>query len=112
MFTETDSIDKKTCDPLSDEKETSKVDSRLAVEADFAKAESFLASAKTKLVDEMPLEQFHKQHNSSRFVANSRLLILSVWLWFVFYRMVDFIDRLKQSSSVNVTDSPVSTLPL
>ncbi|XP_024008965.1 uncharacterized protein LOC18009086 isoform X2 [Eutrema salsugineum] len=91
MFIETSSIDKKTCDPLSDEKETSKVDSTLVVEADFTKGVSLdlevsvLSSAKTKLIDDMPLEQLDKQRSSTG--------------------MVDFIDRLKQSGSVNVADA-------
>ncbi|VVA95388.1 unnamed protein product [Arabis nemorensis] len=84
MFTETDSIDKKICDPLSNEKETSKVDSSLIMESNFTKAESVLFSAKTNLIDEMPLEQSDKPRSSTG--------------------MVDFIDRLKQSSFVNATD--------
>ncbi|KAL1188747.1 hypothetical protein V5N11_019087 [Cardamine amara subsp. amara] len=81
MFTEADSIVNKTCD----EKETSKVDSIFLVEADSTKTESLepevsvLSSAKTKLIDD-------KQLSSTG--------------------MVDFIGRLKQSSSVNVTDLP------
>ncbi|CAL9240792.1 unnamed protein product [Arabidopsis halleri] len=83
MFT-----DKKTCN----EKETSKVDSILVVEDDYTKAESLkpvvsvLSSAKTKQIDVMPLEQSDKQFGTTG--------------------MVDFIDRLKQSSSVNVNDAP------
>ncbi|CAH2067457.1 unnamed protein product [Thlaspi arvense] len=97
MFTESSSIDKKTCgpsEPLSGEKETSKLDSILVVEADFKKTEpldpevSALSSAKT---DEKPqLEQFDKQRSSTG--------------------MVGFIDRLKQSSSVNVADSPTRAI--
>lgn len=88
MFTETDSLGKKT----SNEKETSKVvDSILVVEDDYTKTESLtpvvsvLSSAKTKQIDAMPLEQSDKQFNTTG--------------------MVDFIDRLKQSSSVKVTDA-------
>ncbi|KAG7590261.1 hypothetical protein ISN44_As07g024450 [Arabidopsis suecica] len=83
MFT-----DKKTCN----EKETSKVDSILVVEDDYTKAESLipvvsvLSSTKTKQIDVMPLEQTDKQFSTTG--------------------MVDFIDRLKQSSSVNVNDAP------
>lgn len=76
MFAETDSIDKKTCH----DKETSKVESSLAVEAEsFKPVVSVLSSAQTKQIGEiMPLEQ------SS-----------------------NFIDRLKQNNSM---DAPVSIL--
>lgn len=73
MFTETDSIDKKTCD----EKETSKVDIILHVEADFTKEESsepavsVLSSAKAKQIGEMPLQQYDNQQVLTGFVANS-----------------------------------------
>lgn len=71
MFTETDTIDKKkTCDPLSNEKETSKVDSSFIVESDFTKAESVLFSTKTNLIEEMPLEQSDKPRSSTGFVTN------------------------------------------
>ncbi|KAG2254391.1 hypothetical protein Bca52824_084527 [Brassica carinata] len=89
MFTDTNSIDKNTCDPLlSDGKETSKVDSTLVVETECTtRAESlepttsFLSSSKPKQIDEEPLQQHHNQCS---------------------------LTGLKQSSSVN---EPVSTKP-
>ncbi|CAA7042599.1 unnamed protein product [Microthlaspi erraticum] len=91
MFTETSSsVDKKTRDPLPDDKETTKVDSILVLETDSPKPEpavSVLSSAKTDQIDDKPLQQDHNQN-----------------------RMVDFLDRLKQSSSVNVTDAPVRAI--
>uniref|UniRef100_A0A1J3F813 Uncharacterized protein n=1 Tax=Noccaea caerulescens TaxID=107243 RepID=A0A1J3F813_NOCCA len=94
MFTETScSLDKKTCDPSSHDKETSKVESILVVETDFPKAESVepvLFSAKTKQIDEKPLQQDHNQRSLTG--------------------MVDFLDRLKQNNSVNATDAPARAI--
>lgn len=79
MFTDTNSIDNKTCDPfLSDGKETNKVDSILVVETDFTtKAESlepaasFLFSSKPKQIDEEPLQQQdHNQCSLTGFVPD------------------------------------------
>ncbi|XP_023643460.1 uncharacterized protein LOC17894047 isoform X2 [Capsella rubella] len=94
MFTQTVSFDRKTSDH---EKETTKLDSILVVEANHAKAESrepavsVFSSAKTKQTDDAkPLVQ-----------SDNQLSLTG---------MFDFIDRLKQINSVNVTDEPAKTL--
>jgi hypothetical protein len=103
MFTETDSLGKKT----SNEKETSKVvDSILVVEDDYTKTESLtpvvsvLSSAKTKQIDAMPLEQSDKQFNTTGFVANFSFNIVfrnfrfySDW-WFLLFNFTEWLISL------------------
>ncbi|CAH8284839.1 unnamed protein product [Eruca vesicaria subsp. sativa] len=100
MFTEASSLDNKTCDPpllSDDDKETAKDDSILVVETDFTTKDeslepvvSVLSSAKPKQLDEMPLQQDHNQRNLTG--------------------MVDFRDKVKQSSSMNVTNAPTRAI--
>ncbi|KAG2281863.1 hypothetical protein Bca52824_053083 [Brassica carinata] len=67
MFTETISVDNKTCDPiLSDhDKETNKADSITTKDESLEPEVSLLSSDKTKHLDEMPLQQDHNQQSSS-----------------------------------------------
>nr|VDD64554.1 unnamed protein product [Brassica oleracea] len=106
MFTGTDSIHNKTCD-LPDGKETSKVDSILVVETESLEpAASFLSSAKPKQIDEEPLQQQdHNQCSLTGFVPD--FTFNNFFFWFSFSNY--FLDRLKQSSSVNVSDAALST---
>ena len=108
MFTDIDSIHNKTCDPfLSDGKETSKVNSILVVETESLEpAASFLSSAKPKQIDEEPLQQQdHNQCSLTGFVPD--FTFNNFFFWFSFSNY--FLDRLKQSSSVNVSDAALST---
>ncbi|KAG2313379.1 hypothetical protein Bca52824_024936 [Brassica carinata] len=66
MFTETISVDNKTCDPiLSDhDKETNKADS-ITTKDESLEPRFHFSSDKTKHLDEMPLQQDHNQQSSS-----------------------------------------------